>query len=317
MKWAWLPAVLLWPVMSLQAGALPETQALVVLKQMSAAARDQSFSGIYTYQAGQTVDTYRIVHDGRATGPLERRESLDGPPWEVLRDRQSLTVYAPDRVNLPVAQAGAFQTFPALLGDNLSNVVTHYTLEKLGPDRVAGHDCVWWLLLPRQPGRYPRRFCVNSASGMTLKSATLSESRAVLDQYSFTQFAAGPIDDATALQPRYAGGAVWSSALAADGAKGQGVGVPALPPGFVLMRDITRRMQQDGATVRHLMYGDGVASVSLFIEPARNASRAASSTPGGAIKLCSQVLGDMQVTVVGDLPDNTVQSIARSVRLKP
>lgn len=316
MRWA---AGLCWllPALSLPAAPLPEAQALAVLRQVAAAAREQSFSGVYTHQTGQTVDTFRIVHLGGNDRPRERRESLDGPPWEVVRDRASMTVYAPTGASLAAAQAGAFQTFPALLGDRLADIVRHYTLEKLGPDRVAGHDCSWWMLSPREPGRYARRFCADPASGMALKSATLAENRTQLEQYSFTQFVAGLPADATALAPRYAGGVAWRSALNATATRGKGVGVTALPAGFMLMHDVTRRLGQDGSTVRHLIYGDGVASVSLFIEPVRSVSRAAPPVVGGPIKLCSQALGDMQVTVVGDLPDNTLQSIARSVRLLP
>lgn len=67
------------------------------------------------------------------------------------------------------------------------------------------------------------------------------------------------------------------------------------------------------------MYSDGLASFSVFIEPgvAANRSRLAGYFARGALRAYSRPVGDTLVTVVGDLPDATIQSIANSVQLKP
>ena len=67
--------------------------------------------------------------------------------------------------------------------------------------------------------------------------------------------------------------------------------------------------------VEHLVYSDGMASVSVFVEPADPASSELSgdSTIGGANAYSTRIKG-YDVTAVGEVPSDTVRMIARSVR---
>ena len=65
----------------------------------------------------------------------------------------------------------------------------------------------------------------------------------------------------------------------------------------------------------HLVYSDGMASVSVFVEPVGPESDDldGDSTIGGANAYSTRISGH-NVTAVGEVPADTVQMIARSVQ---
>ena len=62
---------------------------------------------------------------------------------------------------------------------------------------------------------------------------------------------------------------------------------------------------------------DGLASVSVFIEPnVSDVEPFVGNTRMGAVNAYGNIVGDHQITVVGDVPLATVQLIGQSVILR-
>jgi sigma-E factor negative regulatory protein RseB len=72
--------------------------------------------------------------------------------------------------------------------------------------------------------------------------------------------------------------------------------------------------------VAHLVFTDGLASVSVFVEP-KPADPDAATTPTegrvGSSNAFSTVVDGHRVTAVGEVPPNTVRFIANSVKSGP
>ena len=70
--------------------------------------------------------------------------------------------------------------------------------------------------------------------------------------------------------------------------------------------------------VAHLVFTDGVASVSVFVEPRKpDAKPAEGPARVGSSSAFTTVVDDHQVTVVGEVPPNTVKFIATQVKSTP
>jgi len=71
--------------------------------------------------------------------------------------------------------------------------------------------------------------------------------------------------------------------------------------------------------VEHLVYSDGLAAVSVFIEKTDRPAGVGSKGPSrmGAIHAYSKVMDGEQVTVVGEVPESTVAMIGESVKRLP
>jgi sigma-E factor negative regulatory protein RseB len=68
----------------------------------------------------------------------------------------------------------------------------------------------------------------------------------------------------------------------------------------------------------HLVFTDGIASVSVFVEPQRANSKGAEGPARvGSSSAFSTVVDGHQITAVGEVPPNTVQFIATQVKAMP
>ncbi|CAN1599651.1 protein of unknown function [Pseudomonas mediterranea] len=89
-------------------------------------------------------------------------------------------------------------------------------------------------------------------------------------------------------------------------------------PGFELTNSAVRKDPETGVQVSSLMYDDGLARFSVFLEPLNGASVTDTRTQLGPTAAVSRRLttpqGEMMVTVVGEIPIGTAERIALSMR---
>ncbi|MDN0076897.1 MucB/RseB C-terminal domain-containing protein [Crenobacter sp. SG2303] len=291
------------------------------LRKAAQAGRQQPLNGTYLHQmsgALETFQVYRGVVDNQLT---ERRESLDGLPREILRQGNDVTYFAPDARALTAARYSAVRLFPAVLPDNVDGLAASYTVKRLGSDRVARHDCDWYLLKPNDGLRYNQRFCLDSVTGMPLKAVMLlPRSNEVAEQYTFTDVELTAPKDRSVYKSHYKlsytqRGGAQSPAPSTVPPVVTSVDVTGLPPGFKLLRAVERTMPS-GDKARHLMYTDGLVMLSLFVEPQSGDPRPdRANVVQGALSIASHSVDNMQLTLVGDLPEQSLASLLRSIKV--
>jgi len=67
--------------------------------------------------------------------------------------------------------------------------------------------------------------------------------------------------------------------------------------------------------VGHIVLSDGLAAISVFIEPAHSKRPVVAERPGaaGAINVYTRPVGNYWVTVVGEAPAESVKYVANAV----
>jgi sigma-E factor negative regulatory protein RseB len=88
--------------------------------------------------------------------------------------------------------------------------------------------------------------------------------------------------------------------------------VADLPPGFTLAR--TQRSAQDDDAAEHQVYADGLASVSLYIEPRAKPGAADLALGRGMLNIYTHEGSDYRVAALGDVPRATLERMARSIQ---
>jgi sigma-E factor negative regulatory protein RseB len=84
-------------------------------------------------------------------------------------------------------------------------------------------------------------------------------------------------------------------------------------PGFHKVVELKRRMGES-RPVGQLVYSDGLAAVSVFIEPLQGAHEPGSGLASlGAIHIYTREVANHRITVVGEAPAASVQRIAEAV----
>ena len=87
-----------------------------------------------------------------------------------------------------------------------------------------------------------------------------------------------------------------------------------LPPGFRMATSSNQQLPGSREPVAHLVFTDGVASVSVFVEPRKRDDQSAQGPARvGSSSAFTTVVDDHQVTVVGEVPPTTVKFIATQV----
>ena len=181
-------------------------EGLAWLKKMASASRQLNYSGTIVYQQRNHVETSRVVHFvNSAGGEFEKLETLDGPPREVVRSNEQVICYLPSVKTVLIEERNrSARNFPALVPEQLGNISESYQVLKDEVDRVAGYDCQWISLVPRDNLRYGRRFCAELGSSLPLRAQTLNEKGERLESFAFTQLTLGGTFSREKVKSKYA-----------------------------------------------------------------------------------------------------------------
>lgn len=289
------------------------------LERIYHATQTLSYTGTFVYQHDQRSETSRVTRLASAQGNVERLEVLDGAPREIVRSKDGVRCYLPQSRTLKVDRHGVSQRFPAMLPAQLNELLKHYAVRVGTQDRVAGRACRTVSLQPKDHYRYGYELCADLATGMLLRSVTVNEGQVPVEQFTFTQLEVGAVRP-EAVEPQHATHS-WrieeASVRPAD-LEAEGWRVDADLPGFHKIVEVVRVLRER-APVGQLVYSDGLAAVSVFIEPARErgASMPRGAAAVGGVNIFVREVEDHIVTVVGEAPASSVRRIADRVRYEP
>ncbi|HEY5291367.1 MAG TPA: MucB/RseB C-terminal domain-containing protein [Burkholderiales bacterium] len=301
--------------------AWAEDDALSWLQRIHVATQKLSYTGTFVYRSGDQAETLRIVHAAGRNGAHERLETLDGQPREIVRSGDEVKCYLPGSMTVKIDKQTDHMVFPALLPADLQDISEHYEVTKGGIERIAGYACQSIVLQPKDKMRYGHRLWADASTGMLLKSQTFNDRNEVVEQFTFTQIAIGGKIDQGQLKSRFlAKSRAWrvenSGAVATSLATSGWTINPDLP-GFRKVTEM-KRTQGGSSEVGHVVYSDGLAAVSVFIEPMAN--KTSLPQPGlsrqGAINIYSRQVAEHLITVVGEAPAESVKKIADSVEYR-
>lgn len=298
--------------------AWAESDALSWLQRIHLATQKLSYTGTFVYRSGDQAETLRIVHAVGRNGARERLETLDGQPREIVRSGDEVKCYLPGSMTVKIDKQIDHKVFPALVPANLQDIGEHYEVTKGAIERIAGYDCQSIVLQPKDNMRYGHKLWADVNTGMLLKSQTLNEKNEAIEQFAFTEITIGGKIDQEQLKPKsLAKSRAWNvknSGAVATNLAASGWTIKPELPGFKKVTEM-KRTQGGSSEVGHVVYSDGLAALSVFIEPMANKT----SLPQlglsrqGAINIYSRQIAGHLVTVVGEAPAESVMKLAESV----
>ena len=288
----------------------PET--LSWLRKIHEATQRLSYTGTFVYQNGTRSETSRITRYVDAAGDIEKLEVMDGVPREIVRTKDTVRCYLPDSRVVKVDRRTECG-FPALVPERIMALARHYDLSLGETRRIAGFDCQAVVLSPKDNLRYGYKLYADVGSGMLLRAVTVDPEGNQVEQFTFTQLDIGNVTR-DMVKPRHAGRAWRVEDAGAEPARLAGWGLAAELPGFQKVTELKRRLGES-RPVGQMVYSDGLAAVSVFIEPleARRAPVRTGLSSMGAIHIYTREVANHMVTVVGEAPAVSVQRIADAV----
>jgi sigma-E factor negative regulatory protein RseB len=289
------------------------------LDDMSSALTNLNYDGTFVYLHDGHMEAMRIIHRVDEAGQRERLVSLSGSAREVLRDDRTVTCILSDIRSVMVGQSRSSQPFP-LLPEDIDSISRYYLLEDVGDDRMAGQLARVIAITPRDAYRYGYRFWIDKDSAMLLKSDLTGLDGQAIEQVMFTRLSVGTDIPEADLQPGMSGdGYDWTSQMNSSRQRQSPAGNPGwavrqLPDGFALTNHQLRPVRKGRGNAEHMVFSDGLATVSVYIEDADKVAQPLVGFSGmGAMNAYGTETDGYQVTVVGEVPPATVEMIATSL----
>ena len=305
------------------AGWADPNDALQWLQRVTTAAQKLNYSGVFTYQSGSLTETSRITHAFEGGREIERLEALDGSPREVLRENGDIRCVLPDSRLVIIEHRSSGRSFPALLPDGLGALTDHYSIRKGIVARMAGFEAQQIQLEPRDEFRYGRQYWAENTSGLLLKASLVGNRGEARESFAFSELKIGGPIDREALRGRIKTN---SPDWRIHDIRAKETSPDESPwifrntlPGFHLVSGMKRQSRGDGPEVTHMLYSDGIATISVFMELAATAK--ATGEPGafpvGPMNGYRRIIGDTQIVLVGDVPPAALKQLGDGIEAKP
>ncbi len=299
------------------------------LNDMNRAFSDLSYDGQFSYYSGDDLASLRVVHMVVNGVQRERLVHLNGAPREIVRTGEEVAcILLPGDELLELENSIPSGPFARSFVRRYDRISNYYGLSLYGEDRVAGREAVRMAVSPRDEDRFGYRLWLDKQTRMLLRSELVDTDGNRLEIFQFNQITFGDSVDEHALEPMgHDGSLVSHLSLARESsipvAEGESRwSAEWVPPGFTMAAADMRRTPSTLKSVDTMMFSDGLAAFSVFIEdmPAAGAASMVSRR-GATVAVTHLVVGDDQahhlITLVGELPTATAQRIAQSIRLRP
>lgn len=297
--------------------AQESSSALRRLERARDAAERLDYTGILVSQQGPLLHTSRIIHKREAKETVERIEMLDGPPNEIIRRGEDVIWYLPRERRMIIDRQLGARSFPGLAQFSNQQLVQHYRFRFLQKDRVAGRESRVVQLQPLDNLRYGYRFWFDASSDLLLRAQSISERGDVVAQIGFSEVTIG-VQPSPRLRERAIDTHGWQTERAVAGPADASGWVFRLPPGFsrlAAQRRVIAATQSgigEPRDVVQIICSDGLASISIFVEP-WSAARSLVPVREGALNMVGKRIGKFWLTIVGEVPMTAVRQIADSL----
>jgi sigma-E factor negative regulatory protein RseB len=307
------PSLLLLALLGSQASA---QQARDWLERMGRAVEELNYRGTFVHVLDGTVERLHIVHRNADGQSGERILSLDGPGREIVRQGDQVQGIFPDRRIVLFETRSDVSPLVSALPSNSAELEPHYEITLGASARIAERAAQVLEIKPRDEFRYGYVLWLDEETAMPLQSQLIDEQGQVVEQILFTEIEVPADIPAAALEATIA--TEGFTMLRAPDAAPFAAEIPwraaAVPGGFKLSVATQSPIAGSDTPVEHLVYSDGLATVSVFIEdPATKAEVGEGFSTVGSTNAYSLTLRGRKVTAMGEVPRQTVRTIASSL----
>ncbi len=285
----------------------------------------RSYIGTYVVSSGGQMHSAKIWHVYEGAQQIERVESLTGAPRSTFRHNDKIVTFLPEQKIARSEKRGVSGSFPELIQSADNRIAEFYKLKAEGVERIAGLESDVVLLLPKDSLRFGYRVWTEQKKGLVVKLQTLDSDGRVLEQAAFSELLLDvpvKMDKLLQMMGKVDGYRVEESALVKTTASAEGWRQVVPVAGFKPMNCYKRPAPGRSATAvmdepMQWVFSDGLASVSLFVEPFdRQKHSKESAMSMGATHTLSRQLGSYWLTAMGEVPMNTLKQFASGLERK-
>jgi sigma-E factor negative regulatory protein RseB len=287
------------------------------LARMGTALSNASYVGEFVSESAGRTERFAITHRVRDGVVSERLVSLSGHGRELVRENDEVVAYLPDQklaiIERRSGRSDLLGALPQFEGRMASwykvDWVGRETLDIFGPTAVVA-------VRPVDGYRFGYRLWIDVDSHMPVRSDLSDGSGRVIERLRFTQLRFEDDIPDSAFEPALDRRKLrWVRQSPQVDDEAPAWRAANVPPGFRLSASGLQALAGPSAPVGHLVYSDGLATVSVFIR-LQQAGQAPSEgmSRSGVASAYTTVVDGHQITAVGEVPTRTLRAIATSLR---
>jgi len=294
--------------------------AMALLGKMSRAADELDYSGEFVYVKDGKISSMKIAHIAASGDSASQQKlmALDGSMREIIQQDDIVACVLPDQGMGLREKRQSRQLFRLDIPDKTEVIEQYYTVNHQGPSRVANRDCEIVNVSPKDEYRYGYSLCIDTEKQLLLSSELIGLEGGVLESYKFISVNFDKVDASEISSRTPPKSLNWmddsprnfnTGMSAADAQKKWRVSKNRA--GFELEHYIKRVSPILKANITHLVLGDGLAQVSVFVSPLdASATQSETSLSMGSLNSFTRKINKFMITVVGEVPKETVMLIA-------
>ncbi len=287
------------------------------LARMGAALNNASYVGEFVSESADRTERLAITHRVRDGVVSERLVSLTGHGRELVRENDEVVVYLPDQKLAIIERRNGRSDLMGALPRFEGRIASWYkvdwvgreTLDDFGPTAVVA-------VRPLDGYRFGYRLWIDVDSHMPVRSDLSDGAGRVVERLRFTRLEFDDDIPDSAFEPAVDRSKLrWVRQSPQSDDEAPAWRAAQVPPGFRLSVSGMQALTGNGVPVSHLVYSDGLATVSVFIQaPAPGKPPMRGTTRSGVASAFTTFVDGHQVTAVGEVPPRTLKIIASGLK---
>ena len=289
------------------------------IDRMGTAIQVINYKGTVVRLRDGKVDTFKVVHTVKDGVVREKVVIQDGNGLEIIRNGNEVHCILPDRESVLVEEWNNQSTLFSTLPSSDIRFGSEYDVLIKDFERVAGRKAAKLAILPHDNYRYGYLIWLDSETGFPLQTQLIGDDNTPLEHVKFADISIQQNILSSALAPSYSTDnwkwyteprRTMKREVESDWVADE------VPPGFRVVSTQQKILPDVEDPLTHIIYSDGLVTISVFIAPVTDKKKAGRSS-AGASNSYSTVIDDYRVTAVGQVPQITVEQIAKSMRRRP
>jgi sigma-E factor negative regulatory protein RseB len=288
------------------------------LERMRSAVETSSYEGTVIRIRNGEAEALKVVHTFDDGVIRERVVAQEGNGLEIIRNGNEVHCILPDKKSVLVEKWNDQSTLFSTLPSSDIRFGNEYDVSLVREERVAGRQANLLAIRPHDGYRYGYRIWLDVETGFPLQTKLIDADGEAIEQIKFAEIDLNKEIHASALAPSHSTENFrWlnQSSRHVTRSVETAWGSESLPQGFRAISTHEEQVASGKDSVVHILYSDGLASVSVFIAARDGDDQEGVSSVGGS-NAYSAIVGDHRVTAVGKVPATTVQQIATTMRVR-
>lgn len=282
---------------------------------MSKALNELNFEASFVHVQADRIEPYQWVHGVSEEGrQYEWIMQMNGPGFRALRIDDVVSHFHPAANSYSLRSQSVSNLIPNAFSKPFAEIEDFYRAVAVGGARVLNRNAQHIRLVSRDNQRYGFSVWVDRENGMPLKVLMVNQDGEIMEQLQLTNLTTRQLGNEFLQQLDDVEQPPMLAELRQTKAPELSLRPHWAPMGFELLKAERRKLVVEDTWVDHYLYSDGLAEFSVYLADASASSNGRSLSVRGPHTLFSQAVGEVTVTVVGQVPLEVAKQVASSVQ---